>query len=114
MPFEPRLIPRDDEPEEDLELPADLRELADQLSADASHLAEKYPAPGYGAPSGRAEAVRATALRLAMALAALAAGLYGVTRVSWQTPQGTSERTPVATADPVLVPALVQPAAFFQ
>ena len=43
MRFEPRLV-RPDEPEDDLELPADLADLADQLSADAQYLAARYPA----------------------------------------------------------------------
>jgi hypothetical protein len=47
MPFDPRLIHPDDAPlraDGDLELPADLAALAEQLADDAAHLAARYPA----------------------------------------------------------------------
>jgi hypothetical protein len=65
MPFEPRLVSPDDGPEDDrladdqteLDLPADLAALADQLRLDADRLAVRYPAdwcdgdrPGGGGP----------------------------------------------------------------
>ncbi len=46
MPFEPRLIRPDDvcDDETELALPADLAELAEQLTADANHIASTYSA----------------------------------------------------------------------
>ena len=111
MPFEPRLILRDDEPEDELALPADLQELAEQLSADASYLAQRFPAPGStAAPAG----AQAKSLRWAMALVAVAAGLSAVAQFTWHSPlapQAAIEPVSMAAADPL--PALVQPAAFF-
>jgi hypothetical protein len=58
MPFKPRLVQPDDPTRDDaaaddlaqhdaalLNLPADLEQLAEQLTADARHLATAYPAP---------------------------------------------------------------------
>lgn len=47
MPFDPRLIHPDDaplRPDGDLDLPADLAALAEQLADDAFHLSARYPA----------------------------------------------------------------------
>jgi hypothetical protein len=54
MRFEPRLLRPDDEPDDSLELPADLEELAEQLSADADYLAARFPPAGTGRPRGSA------------------------------------------------------------
>jgi len=113
MPFEPRLIPRDDEPEDEPALPADLQELAEQLSADASYLAQRFPAPGSAAAPGRAQVATQ---RRAMVLVAVAAGLSAVAQFAWQgplVPQARIERAPIAAAESAPVPAFVQPAAFF-
>jgi hypothetical protein len=48
MRFDPRLIHPDDPPQKtggELDLPADLAALAEQLSDDAAHLAARYPGP---------------------------------------------------------------------
>ena len=111
MPFEPRLILRDDEPEDELALPADLQELSEQLSADASYLAQRFPAPGSTTAPPRAQA---KSLRWAMTMVAVAAGLSAVAQFTWHdplAPPAAIEPVPVAAADPL--PALVQPAAFF-
>jgi hypothetical protein len=50
MSFEPRLL-RQDEPDDEAELPADLVELAAQLSADAKHLAQCFPAATSQSPA---------------------------------------------------------------
>ena len=55
MPFEPRLVSPDDgqaDDEVELNLPADLAALADQLRTDADRLALRYPADWCGAVRG--------------------------------------------------------------
>ena len=49
MPFDPRLIQPDDAPlksDGEIDLPADLAALGEQLREDALHLAARYPASG--------------------------------------------------------------------
>ncbi len=78
MRFEPRII-RPDEPEEPLDLPADLAELAEQLTADAQWLAERHPGqlPSAQGPAPAPAAAVDRGRRLARA-AAVAMLLFGV------------------------------------
>jgi hypothetical protein len=57
MRFEPRLLrPDDNEPDDSLELPDDLVELAEQLCADANYLAARFPASGQARPRAESAA----------------------------------------------------------
>ncbi len=101
MRFEPRLI-RPDEPDDSLELPADLAELAEQLSADADYLAEHYPANGTPAicgaqPSSTVDRGRQLVRAAAIAVLLTGMGLWGG-RIWW-----TIGRPPRPTADTALV-----------
>src|SRR5262245_12352133 len=78
MPFDPKLINPDQPPlsaDGDLDLPADLKALAEQLCEDASHLASCYPSPQLAQPAlavarrkRQAAAISAAGLLLALVL----------------------------------------------
>lgn len=102
MPFDPKLIHAEEPPltsAGELDLPADLAALAQQLGDDAAHLAAKYPA-------GVVKAQIATAgvrgnwkyARYAVAATAVAAVLFAV--LTWQ----SFPRTPATTSVPAIAP----------
>jgi hypothetical protein len=76
MRFEPRLI-RPEEPDDSLELPADLAELAEQLSADADYLAERYPAHTGAQPATSVDRGRRVVRAAAIAVLLTGIGLWG-------------------------------------
>jgi hypothetical protein len=76
MRFEPRLI-RPDEPDDSLELPADLAELAEQLSADADYLAARYPAHADAQPVSGVDRGRRLVRGVAVAVLLTGIGLWG-------------------------------------
>src|ERR1700730_7461016 len=94
MPFEPRLVHPDDEPERGLILAPDLIELAEQLSEEAACLAARYPAnqwrraqlrqaPLRQSPGGRAHrwlAGRWPRWQGAAAAVLVSLGVWGLTR----------------------------------
>ncbi len=76
MRFEPRLI-RPEEPDDSLDLPADLAELAEQLSADADFLAQRYPAHGHPQPAAGVDRGRRLVRAVAVAVLLAGIGLWG-------------------------------------
>jgi hypothetical protein len=114
MPFDPKLIPADDAPllpSGEIDLPADLAALGEQLRDDAQHLARRYPA------GGDVVAVRPAASRtrpwtkiavlatsgLATALAVVVAvqvvGPLGNRRQAMPAVGGGAEHQPIVAAD---------------
>jgi len=104
MPFDPKLIQADDPPlaaDGDLNLPAHLSHLAEQLSDDAAHLAARYPpaaavqarsaSEGFGRRNPSTRRFAPAAL-IATALAACLAGFSAF----WQSPKSSlQERVPL-------------------
>ena len=76
MRFQPRIV-RPDESDEALDLPADLAELAEQLTADAQWLAERYPAQDAAQPvPAGVDRGRRLARSAAVALVLVGVGLW--------------------------------------
>jgi hypothetical protein len=89
MPFNPKLVLPDVPPlasDGELNLPADLAALGDQLTDDAAHLARRYPSrlpTGLAAiKSERPTAWRSVSFGVPLSLAGLALGLTAVLAVS--------------------------------
>ena len=110
MPFDPKLIHAEEPPltaAGELDLPADLAALAQQLGDDAANLAAKYPAAA--ARPAIASADQRGAFKYAayiLAGTAVAASLFAV--LTWQSfPQSpTQGMTAAPTLAPTLVPSL--------
>lgn len=126
MPFDPKLIPPDDAPllpDGEIDLPADLAALGEQLRDDARHLAQRYPIGG-AVVSARPAASRSRPWKRIVVLAAsgLATALAVVVAVQLIGPLGrqnqktmapardVAERAPAATAAPAAsVPGVGSP-----
>ena len=117
MRFDPKLIHLDEPPlnlDGELNLPADLAALAEQLSDDAAHLAAQYPAARELRP--RVGRSRASSYKRYILLGSTLAALL-IAVVVWQSMPGqpaanlsTSARSPVV-AMPSHSPAIAAPAA---
>ena len=97
MPFDPKLIQPEDAPllpDGEIDLPADLAALGEQLRDDARHLAQRYPASGAG--SGVAPAAgrsRPWTKIGVLAGSGLAAALAAVVAVQLIDPLGLQNQT---------------------
>jgi hypothetical protein len=102
MTFDPRLIPPDDAPlksDGEIDLPADLAALGEQLRDDALHLAARYPAAATDRPvPATAERSRSRVWKkfAILATSALATALVGVIAV--QLANSRLKNAPVAKA----------------
>jgi hypothetical protein len=105
MRFDPKLIHPDEPPLDaggELDLPADLTALGQQLGDDAAHLAATYPANRSLASSNMGHDARLRpAWRYARYLAASAAALAAlwITAVAWQPQRGARPQPRTATSD---------------
>lgn len=115
MPFDPKLIHPEEPPLTaggELDLPADLKALGEQLHADAARLAAAYPPSRESSPAPRRQSyAKYSALVLGSTLAALL-----IAAVVWQSlpDQPAASRTaaalpPTGVAVPVASPAIVVP-----
>lgn len=118
MRFDPKLIHPEDPPlaaDGELELPADLAALAEQLGDDAAHLASRFPAARTEDRVTTRSAGHSTALsywKFALVGSSLAALLLAVAVWQMQPGQPTVNRTAVATSPlPIHTPSLASPTA---
>lgn len=116
MPFDPKLIQPDDAPllpGGEIDLPADLAALGEQLRDDAQHLAQRYPAggaeagvipaPGRSRPWKKFAVLAGSGLAttLAVVVAVQLIGPLGRQNQTTMAPAGdVAEHTPAATAAP--------------
>lgn len=117
MPFDPKLIPPDDaplRPDGEIDLPAELAALGEQLRDDAQHLAKRYPAARDGAaPVAIVARARARSWGKVAVLAASAAAtvLAGVVALQIAIPQkatpSVAERPDSAGNNAVVAPEAV-------
>jgi len=113
MPFDPKLIHAEEPPLTaggDLDLPADLAALAQQLGDDAAHLSARYPAGPAKAETTTGVRRRAASYVGYAAIGAAVASLLGAI-VLWESLAGppvakTTTATTAAVAPPVSVPSL--------
>jgi hypothetical protein len=116
MPFDPKLIHPDEPPLAaggELDLPADLAALGEQLSADAAHLAANYPVGrNLASPSIRHQARPRPVWHYARyAAALLVVGItLAIAAVAWQPGEPPVARTAPAIA-PLPRPAVNSPVA---
>ncbi len=119
MRFDPKLIHPDEPPlaaDGELDLPADLAALAEQLGADAAHLTATYPVgriPTSPVPVGRSPASSPTWKRVRdLAVGAAAIAALWIAAVAWQPPQGEQPLVHTVPADsPAALPAPTSPVA---
>lgn len=111
MPFDPRLISEDDadfDAAADLQLPADLALMAEQLGDDAARLAATYPPPVLQRRTEHCSVPRKATNRASVWLTrslagtALAAGLVTISLVASNSfwPLGTNQKLPLAAPSP--------------
>ena len=114
MPFDPKLIHADEPPLAaggDLDLPAELAALGEQLSADAARLAAVYPPRQSAAISlGRSPASsRAWKYARYSAAGLVVAVTLGIAAVAWQPGKPLAHTPPAKT--PAIAPAATSPVA---
>jgi hypothetical protein len=101
MPFDPKLIQPDDAPllpSGEIDLPADLAALGEQLRDDAQHLAQRYPAAATGAGVALASGRRPWKKIVVLAGSGLATALAVVVAVQVIGPLGRQNQTTMAPA----------------
>jgi hypothetical protein len=119
MPFEPRLIRPDDvcDDETELALPADLAALAEQLTADANHIAARHASPSQPSRSQAPADYGSSWHRALTAAAILLIFSAGVARwMTWPETQHASAPTMLVNGPHESQPAVdaAVPAQFFQ
>ncbi len=126
MPFDPRLIHPDEPPlrsDGELDLPADLAALAEQLGDDAAHLSARYPADRTPQVALAAELVQSagrikrqhwfrSAAVVGTGLATVAALGISLIIAARQSPQTNPPRQPVAVA-PIATSGTASPSESF-
>lgn len=115
MPFDPRLIQPDDAPllpDGEIDLPADLAALGEQLRDDALHLAVRFPATGDSrgelaalTPASRARSWQKIAVLAASGLASVLAGVFAVQMIGQPSVDSPIAAQPVAPRDNSREPA---------